>query len=74
MGVFVFASGLGPTIMGVCYDITHSYHLALAAFAAALLIAILLISRLGPYAFPIRQDPGIPQASPAAIPAGYNPG
>jgi predicted MFS family arabinose efflux permease len=52
MGVFVFASGLGPTIMGVCYDRTHSYQIALAGFAAALLIAIVLISRLGPYTFP----------------------
>jgi MFS family permease len=67
MGVFVFASGLGPTIMGVCYDITHSYNLALAGFATALLVAILLISRLGPYVFPVRRDLGIPQPAPAAI-------
>jgi MFS family permease len=52
MGVFVFASGLGPTIMGVCYDRTHSYNLALEGFAASLALACILISRLGPYAFP----------------------
>ena len=28
--------GLGPTIMGVCYDRTHSYNLALEGFAVAL--------------------------------------
>lgn len=68
MGVFVFASGLGPTIMGVCYDRTHSYNIALGGFAAALIVAIVLISRLGPYAFPAR--PANAEAARAATNAG----
>jgi cyanate permease len=66
MGVFVFASGLGPTIMGVCYDRTHSYNLALEGFAIALLAACVLISRLGPYAFPVRRASTIVQPATAA--------
>ena len=66
MGVFVFASGLGPTIMGVCYDRTHSYNIALAGFATALALASILISRLGPYAFPVRKQIAVPQAASAA--------
>ncbi len=67
MGVFVFASGLGPTIMGVCYDRTHSYNLALEGFAASLAVASILISRLGPYAFPAPRDIAVPQTAPAAL-------
>ena len=66
MGVFVFASGLGPTIMGVCYDRTHSYNLALQGFVASLALASFLISRLGPYAFPAPAVPVRPPA-PAAL-------
>lgn len=67
MGVFVFASGLGPTVMGVCYDRTHSYNLALEGFAASLAVASILISRLGPYAFPAPRDIAVPQTAPAAL-------
>lgn len=56
MGVFVFASGLGPTIMGVCFDRTHSYKLALEGFAVSLALASVLISRLGAYAFPAKRE------------------
>jgi predicted MFS family arabinose efflux permease len=67
MGVFVFASGLGPTVMGVCYDRTHSYNLALAGFVAALLAASLLISRLGPYAFPVERRAAVSQTAPVVL-------
>lgn len=67
MGVFVFASGLGPTIMGVCYDRTHSYNLALEGFAVALITACILISRLGPYAFPVRRGVAVSQSAPAVL-------
>jgi MFS family permease len=67
MAAFVFASGLGPTIMGVCYDRTHSYKLALEGFAVALAIASILISRLGPYAFPAPKRVALQQAASAAL-------
>lgn len=67
MGVFLFASGLGPTIVGVCYDRTHSYNIVLTGFAAALIIAIVLISRLGPYTFPAHREDRTPETLPSAI-------
>jgi cyanate permease len=67
MAAFVFASGLGPTIMGVCYDRTHSYKLALEGFAIALAIASILISRLGPYAFPAPKPVAMAPAASAAL-------
>jgi len=67
MGVFVFASGLGPTIMGICYDRTHSYHLALEGFAAALALSSILISRLGNYAFPAPKRAGVRTAASMAV-------
>jgi MFS family permease len=67
MGVFLFASGLGPSIMGFCYDLMHSYNAALAGFGAALLIASVLISRLGPYSYPVRKAVALPGVSPAAL-------
>ena len=67
MGAFVFASGLGPTIMGVCYDRTHSYKLALEGFAVALALASIFISRLGPYAFPAPKRMAMAPAASAAL-------
>jgi predicted MFS family arabinose efflux permease len=54
MAVFLLGTGLGPWIMGVCFDITHSYNLALAGFAFALATAAALVARLGPYPLPAR--------------------
>ena len=67
MGVFLFGSGLGPSIMGFCYDLMHSYNVALAGFCAALLIASVLISRLGPYSYPARRTVALPGVSPVAL-------
>jgi MFS family permease len=49
---FLFGSGLGPWVMGVCFDMTRSYSPALAGFSVALVAASFFISRLGPYAYP----------------------
>jgi hypothetical protein len=67
MGVFLFGSGLGPSIMGFCYDVTHSYNAALAGFCAALLAASLLMSRLGPYSYPAGKAVAMPEVSPAGV-------
>jgi predicted MFS family arabinose efflux permease len=66
MGIFVFGSGLGPTLMGFCYDHTHSYDLALAGFGLALVVAILLISRLGAYTYPASKAAVVSGASAAS--------
>lgn len=47
--VFMLGSGLGPWVMGVAFDSTGSYQLALGGFLAALVLACTLLLRLGPY-------------------------
>ncbi len=54
--LFMLGSGLGPMVMGVCFDIFGSYSLALSCFAVALLVAIVLMCRLGTYSFPVEVD------------------
>jgi cyanate permease len=67
--VFLLGAGLGPWLMGVCFDATGSYNVALVAFGLALLVASFLICRLGPYAYPVSEDSRMvvgPETSSAA--------
>jgi MFS family permease len=52
--IFTLGTGLGPVLMALAFDITRSYDTTLTAFAAALVAASLLVSRLGPYRFAAR--------------------
>jgi predicted MFS family arabinose efflux permease len=54
-GVFTFGTGLGQYMMGLSYDITHSYAVTLTIFAVFLVIASGLMLTLGPYLFPARR-------------------
>ena len=38
-GIFVIGAGMGPFLMGVTYDTTHSYQVILTVLEAALAIA-----------------------------------
>jgi hypothetical protein len=66
MGVFIFGSGVGPWLMGVCFDLRGSYNLAFAISGVALATASALISRLGAYAYPVGGLLGLANASAAA--------
>ena len=50
--IFTVGTGLGPVLMGLSFDETRSYTLALAVFGVALVCASVLVSRLGRYNFP----------------------
>jgi len=50
---FGLAGGLGAYLMGVGFDARGSYALPLAAFFIATLVAVLLMSQLGPYSYPV---------------------
>jgi predicted MFS family arabinose efflux permease len=52
--IFTGGTGLGPVLMGLSFDETRSYTLALAVFGVALVCASVVVSRLGPYTFPAR--------------------
>jgi len=49
--IFMLGSGLGPFLMGQSFKLLHSYEPALMVMAAGLVLACLLMSRLGTYAF-----------------------
>ncbi|WP_250516294.1 MFS transporter [Caballeronia sp. INDeC2] len=49
-GIMIFLSGL-------CYDLTHSYRLALWIFSGMVALSVISIIRLGPYAYPEQGDP-----------------
>jgi cyanate permease len=54
-GIFTVGTGLGPVLMGLSFDATRSYRLALEVFGVALVCASVLVSRLGRYNFPARR-------------------
>lgn len=50
--IFMLGAGLGPLAMGAWFDKAGSYKLMLVSFALALALSIVLVLRLGPYAYP----------------------
>jgi len=54
-GVFVLAGGCGALLMGIGFDRTGSYTVPLLGFLTAIVVAIVLFSRLGPYRYGARK-------------------
>src|SRR5262249_47803016 len=50
-GAFVLAGAVGGLLMGEGFDWTHSYTVPLAVFFVAMMLAIGLLTRLGPYRY-----------------------
>jgi MFS family permease len=50
--IFTFGTGLGPYLMGLCFDLTRSYNLTLVGFGVLLMVASIVICRLGSYVYP----------------------
>lgn len=50
-GAFMLAGATGVLLMGVGYDRFHSYTVPLAGFCGAMVLVLLLLSRLGPYRY-----------------------
>jgi MFS family permease len=50
-GAFMLAGAAGVLLMGAGYDRFHSYTVPLASFCGAMLLALLLLGRLGPYRY-----------------------
>lgn len=58
-----FANASGMFLMGWCFQLKHSYRPMLWAFEGCLVVSLLLMSRLGPYRYPIRKPERKPTAS-----------
>jgi MFS family permease len=54
-GAFALAGGVGTFLMGAGFDTTGSYRTPLAGFFTATLVAIVLMTRLGPYRYSARR-------------------
>jgi nitrate/nitrite transporter NarK len=61
-GTFTLGGVVGPLLMGIGFETTGSYHLVLGAFVGVSLIAVALMTQLGPY----RTWTVIPTASSAS--------
>jgi MFS family permease len=57
---FMAAGAAGPLVMGAVFDHFHSYRVALAGFAVAILCAVGLLAGLGPYRFGPQRELKIP--------------
>lgn len=62
--IFMLGSGLGPFLMGQSFKLLHSYDPALMVMAAGLVLACVLMARLGAYAYGSRAQGATP-APPA---------
>ncbi len=67
IGVFSLGNGLGPYLMGLSYDLTHSYATASIGFQLLLLVCCGLVLCLGAYSFPLKRMSRVtePVADPA---------
>jgi predicted MFS family arabinose efflux permease len=65
--MFLLGATLGRFLGGVVYDLARSYTPFLLGNAAALMIAVALIIRLGPYAYPVERDPAAEPLGEAVV-------
>jgi MFS family permease len=67
-GAFVLGGAAGTLLMGAGFDFTHAYTLPLGGFFFAMLLAVAIMSRLGPYRY---APPQAEESRPlAGLPAG----
>ena len=67
-GIFAVGTGLGPYAMGAGFDALHSYRAIFIGFEVVLVIACVLLLRLGPYPFPPEEEPRLRSRMGEALP------
>ena len=68
-GAFMISGAVGVFLMGAGYDRFHSYTVPLAALCGAMVAALVLLSRLGPYRYGVEAKPNQP-IKPMEVPSG----
>jgi MFS family permease len=66
---FMISGSAGVLLMGAGYDRFHSYTVPLAGLAVAMVIALFLLTRLGPYRYGVEADMNRP-IKPLEVPSG----
>jgi MFS family permease len=67
-GIFAAGTGVGPLAMGAGFDALHSYGAIFIGFEVVLVIACVLLLRLGPYPFPPEEEPHLHSRMGEALP------
>jgi cyanate permease len=67
-GAFMISGSAGVLLMGAGYDRFHSYTVPLAGLAIAMVIALFLLTRLGPYRYGVETHTSQPK--PLEVPSG----
>jgi MFS family permease len=68
-GAFMIAGAAGVYLMGAGYDRFHSYTVPLAGLGAAMVLALILLTRLGPYRYGVEAET-IQAIKPIEVPSG----
>ncbi len=68
-GAFMLAGAAGVLLMGEGYDRFHSYTVPLAGFCGIMVLALLLLTRLGPYRYGVTREAS-PPLGPVQVSAG----
>lgn len=68
-GAYMLSGAAGVLLMGAGYDRFHSYTLPLAGFCGALVLTLVLLTRLGPYRYGIASEAS-PAMKPVQVPSG----
>ena len=68
-GAFMLAGAAGVLLMGEGYDRFHSYTVPLAGFCGTMVLALLLLSRLGPYRYGVTSEVS-PPLEPVQVSSG----
>jgi cyanate permease len=66
---FMISGSAGVYLMGAGYDRFHSYTIPLAVLCAAMVLALLLLNRLGPYRYGVETETNQP-INPIEVPSG----
>jgi len=68
-GAFMISGATGVLLMGAGYDRFHSYTIPLACFCAAIIVGLVLLTRLGPYRFGVEAETSRP-TEPVEVASG----
>jgi MFS family permease len=68
-GAFMLSGAAGVFLMGAGYDRFHSYTVPLAVLCGAMVLALVLLARLGPYRYGVEAKPPQP-ITPVEVPSG----
>jgi hypothetical protein len=69
-GAFMIAGAAGVTLMGAGYDHYHSYAVPLAGLCGAMILFLVLLTRLGPYGFGVAEQQTVLPVEPVQVPSG----